>query len=92
MSHWPIAKRCDTLCRVERSDLTIGPGPEAEETPLEWVNYHAFLAQLEAAGVWNVRMLTFAIWEMRDAFEMEPGGAGEDQGQLHYYHVMAAAQ
>lgn len=87
-----MAKRCETLCRVERVDLTIGPGPEAEETPLEWVNYHAFLAQLEAAGVWTARMPTFAVWEMRDAFEMEPGGDGKDQDQLHLYHVMAAAQ
>lgn len=31
-------------------------------------------------------MPTFAVWEMRDAFETEP------QGQLHQYHVMAAAQ
>ncbi|KAG6357438.1 hypothetical protein INS49_013315 [Diaporthe citri] len=54
-------------------------GPEAEETPLEWVNYHAFLAQLEATGVWTTRMPTFAVWEMRDAFETERGGEGEGQ-------------
>lgn len=70
----------------------MGPGPEAEETPLEWVNYHAFLAQLEAAGVWTAEMPTFAVWEMRDAFETERGGKDEGQGQVHQYHVMAAAQ
>lgn len=37
-------------------------------------------------------MPTFAVWEMRDAFEMELGGDGEGKGQLHDYHVMAAAQ
>lgn len=31
-------------------------------------------------------MPTFAVWEMRDAFETEP------QDQFHQYHVMAAAQ
>lgn len=70
----------------------MGPGPEAEETPLEWVNYHAFLAQLEAAGVWAAGMPTFAVWEMRDAFETERGGKDEGQGKIHQYHVMAAAQ
>lgn len=63
-------------------------GPEAEETPIEWVNYHAFLAQLDAVGVWTPGLSSFVVWEMRDAFEEEP----EPQGQFHQYHVMAAAQ
>ncbi|KAK7702412.1 hypothetical protein SLS64_009704 [Diaporthe eres] len=67
-------------------------GPEAEQTPLEWVNYHAFLARLEAAGVWTAGLPSFAVWEMRDAFEAEQSAKGEDQDQLHQYHVMAAAQ
>lgn len=61
VSHWPTAKCRDILCRVKQAHLTKGPGPEADETPLEWVNYHAFLAQLEAAGVWTARMPTFAV-------------------------------
>jgi hypothetical protein len=32
-------------------------------------------------------MPTFAVWEMRDAFETE-----ETRGQVHQYHIMAAAQ
>lgn len=76
------------LCHAERVDLKMGPGPEAEETPLEWVNYHAFQAQLEASGVWMARMPTFAVWEMHDVFEMERAG----KIGLHQYHVMAAAQ
>lgn len=63
-------------------------GPEAEETPIEWVNYHAFVAQLEAAGVWTASLPNFAVWEMRDAFEEQ----AEAQGEFHQYHVMAAAQ
>lgn len=92
VSHWPKAKCRDILCRVKQAHLTKGPGPEADETPLEWVNYHAFLAQLEAAGVWTARMPTFAVWEMRDAFETERSGKDDGQGHLHEYHVMAAAQ
>lgn len=67
---------------------TAHPGPEAEETPIEWVNYHAFLAQLEATGVWTARLPSFVVWEMRDAFEDQV----EAQGEFHKYHVMAAAQ
>lgn len=39
-------------------------------------------------------MPTFAVWEMRDAFETERVGKskGQRQRQLHDYHVMAAAQ
>lgn len=37
-------------------------------------------------------MPTFAVWEMRDAFESEWVGTDEGQGQAHQYHVMAAAQ
>lgn len=36
-------------------------------------------------------MPTFAVWEMRDAFETEQRG-GKGQGQLHQCHTMAAAQ
>lgn len=67
------------------------PGPVAQETPREWVNYHAFVAQLEAAGVLGVRMPTYAVWEMRDAFEKDLGADSQDR-ELHQYRVMAAAQ
>lgn len=67
------------------------PGRVAKETPLEWVNYHAFVAQLEAAGVWEMRMPTYAVWEMCNAFETGLGANNQDR-ELHQYHVMAAAQ
>ncbi|POS70755.1 hypothetical protein DHEL01_v210849 [Diaporthe helianthi] len=67
-------------------------GPKAYEKPLEWVNYHAFLAQLDAAGVWTTGMPNFAVWEMRDAFEEEEEEPDAEGQQLHQYHVMAAAQ
>lgn len=66
-------------------------GPEAEETPLEWVNYNVLLAQLEAAGVWLARMPSYAIWEMRDAFVTDLGANSQDR-ELHQCHIKAAAQ
>ena len=33
------------------TDYIFLSGPEAEETPIAWVNYHTFAANLEATGV-----------------------------------------
>lgn len=54
---------------------------------MEWVNFHAFLAHLEASGAMTRDSPTYAVMELRDTFE-EPAG----DPNMQDYRVMASAQ
>lgn len=54
---------------------------------IEWVNFNVFVAHLKASGAMGGKSATYAIWEMRDAFEAPP-----EDPELQDYRVMAAAQ
>ncbi|KAK1770168.1 hypothetical protein QBC33DRAFT_609500 [Phialemonium atrogriseum] len=62
-------------------------GPQAEETPMAWVNYHAFFAHFESIVGRTTSSPTYAIWTMREAFE----GVDYTKEEFRDYYIMAAA-
>jgi hypothetical protein len=77
----------NTLGELRRLTEFSGPDPDNFSA---WVNFHSFVAKVEAQ-VWPGQASpTVAIWAMRDAFEQEEkyySSSGE-----HEAYVLAAAQ
>lgn len=71
----------------QRKDLHDSTDPQ-EETPGEYVNYHAFVANLDQCHRFRSNP-SYAIWAMRDAFEENQEGK---PGSIRDAYVLGAAQ